>query len=83
MYLWEMFNKILKEFKLHDEALISTLQIDAVSEGWFVILVNVGKAITSDHTKSAPLSTLTLIQLKNQISKILLTHGDHYHSPQP
>ena len=60
--------------------------INAVSEGWFVILVNVGKAtdrITSDHMKSAPLSTLTLIQLKNQISKILLTRDDHYYSPLP
>ena len=34
--------------------------------------------ITQNHTKSAPLSTLTLIQLKTQISKTFLTRDDHY-----
>ena len=50
-----MFNEIFEEFKFHDEAFISTLQINALCEGWFVILVNVGNAmdrITSDHTES-------------------------------
>ena len=44
---------IFKEFKFHDEALIlSRLQINAVSEGWFVILVNVGKANGQNHFRS-------------------------------
>ena len=39
--------------------------------------------ITQNHTKSAPLSTLTLIQLKTQISKTFLTRDGHYlHSYQ-
>ena len=50
-----MFSEIFEEFKFHDETFISTLQINAACEGWFVILVNVGNAmdrITSDHTES-------------------------------